>query len=195
MPTVVSYKELNKNNINHIIDILNSGGIIIYPTETVWAIGCSSTNRKSVEKIYHIKKRVTSSPLISLLENYSEINKYANSKNFDFSKIIKDELNPPTVIYPDCKSEMLHLSNSKKEIAFRITPLTYLKKIISRINSPLASTSANISGEPPPVNFESISQSILNSVDLILNFEVNLSGKPSSVIKINQNGEIQFIRK
>ncbi len=195
MSTAISYKELNKNNFNNIIDVLNSGGIIIYPTETVWAIGCSSVNKKSVEKIYEIKKRKASSPLISLLENYNEINKYANSKNFDFSKIISDKNNPPTFIYPNCKSKMLHLSNSKKEIAFRITPLTYLKKIISCINSPLVSTSANISGETPPVDFESISHSILNSVDLILNFEVNLSGKPSSVIKINQKGEIQFIRK
>ena len=195
MPTVVSYKELNKNNINPIIDVLNSGGIILYPTETVWAIGCNSLNKKSVDKIYEIKKRTTSSPLISLLGNYKEINKYADSQNFDFNKIIKDELNPPTVIYPNCKNEILHLSNSKKEIAFRVTPLAYLKKIISCINSPLTSTSANISGESSPVVFERISNSILNSVDLILNFDVDLSGKPSSIIKINRKGEIQYIRK
>ena len=195
MPTVNSYKELNKNNFNHIISVLNSGGIIIYPTETVWAIGCSSLNKKSVEKIYEIKKRKISSPLISLLENYNEVNKYAESQNFDFNEIIKSEEYPPTIIYPNCKKKILYLSNSKKEVAFRVTPLSYLKKIIRHINSPLASTSANVSGEPFPIIFESISNSILNSVDLILNFDVDLTGKPSSIIKINPKGEIQYIRK
>tara|TARA_B100001287_G_scaffold134330_1_gene113094 strand:- start:7761 stop:8348 length:588 start_codon:yes stop_codon:yes gene_type:complete len=195
MPTKALYKNLNKNNLNYIIDVLSSGGIIIYPTETVWAIGCNSLNKKSIEKIYKIKRRRDSLPIISLLDNYNEIKKYANSQNIDFDNIIKNKDYPPTIIYPDCKNELLHLSNSKKEIAFRITPLQYLKKIICHIRSPLASTSANISGEPSPISFQSISSSILNSADLILNFDINLSGKPSSIMKINQQGEIQYIRK
>ena len=195
MPTANSYNKFNERTLHKIKDVLNYEGLIIYPTETLWAIGCNSIFPNAVQKIYDIKERDSSLPIISLISSYQEVSKYAQNIDFNLSKVIKEETSPPTIIYPDCKKELCHLANKKNEIAFRVTPLTYLKEIIDAIGNPLTSTSANISGQPAPTNFESINDSILNSVDLILNFEINLSGKPSTIIKINQQGEIQYIRK
>ena len=189
-----SFNNLNENNINHINQILNSGGIIIYPTETVWALGCNALLPKAVEKIYEIKKREASSPLISLLSEYNEVKRYTSK--IEFNNSLEEFIeNPPTIIYQNCSQELKHLSNSKNEIALRVTPISYLKKIIKNIDSPIVSTSANISGEPTPKNFRSINELILKSVDLILNFEIKSSGKPSTIIKFNPKGEIQYIRK
>jgi len=196
MPTATYYSKINQKNLNHIKVILNSGGIVIYPTETVWAIGCKSTLKKSVEKIYSIKNRKTSSPIISLLADYKQVDTYADSiSNLKEFKIINSSDNPPTIIYPNCKKEIAHISNEKNEVAFRITPIEDLKEIINIIDSPLASTSANISGEPTTTNLESIDKSILNNVDLILNFKLKFSGIPSKIIKFNKKGEIQYLRK
>jgi L-threonylcarbamoyladenylate synthase len=195
MPTAISYNKLDEINISNIKDVLNSGGIIIYPTETLWALGCSSIFPKSVQKIYEIKKRESTKPILSLLATHEEVSKYAKNINFNISELLKNENTPPTLIYPDCKKELSHLANKENEIAFRVSPLSYIKDIINAIGNPLTSTSANISGQSAPTNFKSISQSILNSVDLILNFEIKLSGKPSTILKITQQGEIQYIRK
>lgn len=195
MPTPLFYRSLEDENLNEIKEILNSGGIIIYPTETLWAIGCKASLQTSVKKIYEIKKRPNLSPIISLISSYNDISKYTNEIKFDPKSYSTDLLNPPTIIYPNCKDELLHLSNTENEIAFRVTPIDFLKKIINSIKAPLCSTSANISGQLPPKKFKSINNTILNSVDLILNFEVKLSGKPSTVLKINKLGEVQYIRK
>ena len=195
MPIPLCYKSLNDKNLTKIKEVLNSGGIIIYPTETLWAIGCKASLEKSVNKIYNIKKRSDSSPIISLISSYDQIPKYVNKIKFDPKSYSKEFSNPPTIIYPNCKNKLSHLSNINNEIAFRVTPIDFLKSIIDKIGSPLCSTSANISGQLPTKKFESINNTILNSVDLILNFEFNLSGKPSTIIKIDPLGEVQYIRK
>ena len=195
MPIPLYYKSLNDKNLNKIKEVLNSGGIMIYPTETLWAIGCNAGLESSVKKIYNIKKRSDSSPIISLISSYNELTKYINEIKFDPKSYSKDFSNPPTIIYPNCKKELSHLSNLNNEIAFRVTPIDFLKKIIDKIGSPLCSTSANISGQLPTKKFKSINNTILNSVDLILNFKLNLTGKPSTIIKIDSIGEVQYIRK
>jgi L-threonylcarbamoyladenylate synthase len=129
-----------------------------------------------------------------LLSEYEDVKKYTNEFLFDNSSHkLFDK--PPTIIYPNCCNELKHLSNSNNEIAFRVTPINFLKKIINEIDFPLISTSANISGDAAPKNFKTINDSILQSVDLILNFETKSSGKPSTIIKFNLKGEIQYIRK
>ena len=193
MPTKVYSEKLLSNEINNLINDLNNGGIIIYPTETIWAIGCKSTLKESVEKIYSIKKRSKTSPFINIIDSYLNISNYVN--NFDLETIkIVNKINSPTIIYPNCKKEFNYLSNANNEIAFRVSPSKLLIKILNSLNAPLISTSANISGENFPTSFNNISSSILNAVDVILNFEMKSSGKPSSIIKI-KNGEIEYIRK
>lgn len=194
MPTKVYSKKLLSKELNTLIDDLNNGGIIIYPTETIWAIGCKSTLKKSVERIYSIKNRSETSPFINIIDSYLNISKYVHNIDSEIIRIAREIDNPPTVIYPNCKKEFNYLSNAKNEIAFRVTPNKQIIEIINELNAPLISTSANISGDDFPTDFNNISSSILNAVDVILKFEIESSGKPSSIIKI-KNGEIEYLRK
>ena len=186
MSTTAYYKKLDKTEFNSVINILNKGGIIIYPTETIWAIGCKSTIKKSVLKVYELKKRSHNMPFINLLDHSNNLSKYINHINFKVIDIGQEPNSPPTIIYPNCKKEYSFLSNDLNEISFRVTPVPELKKIIKSINSPLISSSAK--------TIDNISSSILNAVDVIINFDVKSSGKPSSVIKINKD-QIEYLRK
>lgn len=194
MSTKVYSEKLLFKELNHLINELNNGSIFVYPTETVWAIGCKSTIEKSVEKIYKIKKRPKTSPFINIIDNYINISKYVNKIDLQTIKIASKINNSPTVIYPNCKEKFNYLSNSQNEIAFRVSPENQINKIIKELNAPIISTSANISGEDFPTSMNNISPLILNAVDVILNFEIESSGKPSSIMKI-KNGEIEYLRK
>tara|TARA_Y100000992_G_C20889638_1_gene315753 strand:- start:137 stop:541 length:405 start_codon:yes stop_codon:yes gene_type:complete len=133
-------------------------------------------------------------PLINLIDSIKNIPKYVENLNIKDFELIKKNHYYPTVIYPNCKSKYRFLANDLNEISFRISPVNELKEIISKLDSPIISSSANISGESFPESLDNISKSIINSVDLILNFEVKSSGIPSEVIKIN-NGKIEYLRK
>ena len=194
MSTKVWSKNFNTSNINSAVEVLNKGGIILYPTETIWALGCKSIIKKSVKRVYEIKNRPYNMPFINLIDQVGKISNYIEDLDFKDLDLIKNYDFPPTIIYPNCKSKYSFLANELNEISFRVTPLNELKKIINKLNSPIISSSANISGNEFPKSLDNISQSILNSVDLILNFEVKSSGKPSEVIKINK-GKIEYLRK
>jgi len=196
MPTKPYYSIINNSNIKQIANLLQNDGVIIYPTETVWAIGCNAMSKKAIDKIYSIKKRTQKKPLISLISTYSNINEYVDIKQDNTEAIgVPDPNYPPTIIYSNCKDSLKHLANPSNEIALRVTPIKELKKIIDEINAPLISTSANLSRQKNPIEFKNIHESILNSVDLILNFDTNLSGVPSKILKINIKGEIEYIRR
>ncbi len=176
------------------IDVLNNGGIILYPTETIWAIGCKSILENSVQRVYDIKKRPYNMPLINLIDDMNNIPNYVENLNFKDFDILKKYDSPPTIIYPNCKTKYRFLANELNEISFRVTPIKELKEIIIKLDSPIISSSANISGEEFPESLDNISKSIINSVDLILNFDVESSKIPSEVIKI-KNGKIEYLRK
>ena len=194
MYTKVWSNNHNSSKIDSAINVLNNGGIILYPTETIWAIGCKSILKNSVKIVYDIKKRPYNMPLINLIDSIKNIPKYVENLNIKDFELIKKNHYYPTVIYPNCKSKYRFLANDLNEISFRISPVNELKEIISKLDSPIISSSANISGESFPESLDNISKSIINSVDLILNFEVKSSGIPSEVIKIN-NGKIEYLRK
>ena len=194
MSTKVWSNNYNSSKIDSALEILNNGGIILYPTETIWAIGCKSILKNSVKRVYEIKKRPYHMPLINLIDEIKKIPKYVENLNIKEFNFINKNDSPSTVIYPNCKSKYSFLANDMNEISFRVTPIKELKEIINKLDSPIISSSANISGENFPKTLENISKSILNSVDLILNFEVKSSGIPSELIKINK-GKIEYLRK
>ena len=194
MSTKVWSNNYSSSRIDSALDVLNDGGIILYPTETIWAIGCKSILKNSVKRVYDIKKRPYIMPLINLIDDINNISNYVENLNIkDFDLINKND-SPPTVIYPNCKSKYRFLANDLNEISFRVTPINELKEIINQLDSPIISSSANISGEKFPESLDNISKSIINSVDLILNFELESSGIPSEIIKIN-SGKIEYLRK
>ena len=194
MSTKVWSNNYNSSRIDSALDVLNGGGIILYPTETIWAIGCKSILKNSVKRVYDIKKRPYIMPLINLIDDINNISNYVEDLNSEDFDLINKNDSPPTVIYPNCKSKYRFLANDLNEISFRVTPINELKEIINQLDSPIISSSANISGEKFPESLDNISKSIINSVDLILNFEVESSGIPSEVIKINK-GKIEYLRK
>ncbi len=194
MSTKVWSNNYSSSKFDSVTDVLNHGGIILYPTETIWAIGCKSTLKNSVHKAYDIKKRPYNMPLINLIDDINNITKYIENFNIKDLDLIKKNDSPPTVIYPNCKTKYRFLANELNEISFRVTPIRELKEIINKLDSPIISSSANISGEEFPESLDKISKSIINSVDLILNFELESSGIPSEIIKIN-SGKIEYLRK
>ena len=187
------YTELNQSNFEKILSVIRNGGIFIYPTETVWALGCIALNKSSVNKIYQLKKREKSKPLICLIDDFKRISKYAVLPESKIATKLKLH-NHPTVIYQKAKPNLKHVASENNEIAIRITPINELKKIIKMLNAPIISTSANISGQPFPVNFNDIDKNISSAVDLILNFEVESTGIPSTIIRIDETGELQYLR-
>ena len=187
------YTELNQSNFEKILSVIRNGGIFIYPTETVWALGCIALNKSSVDKIYQLKKREKSKPLICLIDDFKRISKYAVLPESKIASKLKLH-NHPTVIYQKAKQNLKHVANENNEIAIRITPINELKKIIKMLNAPIISTSANISGQPFPVNFNDIDKNISSAVDLMLNFEVESTGIPSTIIRIDETGELQYLR-
>lgn len=187
------YTELNQSNFEKILSVIRNGGIFIYPTETVWALGCIALNKSSVDKIYQLKKREKSKPLICLIDDFKRISKYAVLPESKIATKLKLH-NHPTVIYQKAKPNLKHVASENNEIAIRITPINELKKIIKMLNAPIISTSANISGQPFPVNFNDIDKNISSAVDLMLNFEVESTGIPSTIIRIDETGELQYLR-
>ena len=176
--------------IKNALEILKSGGTILYPTDTIWGIGCDATNTEAVEKIYKIKKRIESKALISLVANASQLKQLC-------SKIPKECLNkkPTTIIYNHVNGLANNLVAINGSAGIRIAQDKFCKELIKAFGKPIVSTSANISGEHSPINFSEISQEIKNNVDYIVNLRHNEDMQtPSAILHINSDGIIKKIR-
>jgi L-threonylcarbamoyladenylate synthase len=179
------------------LDVLNKGGLILYPTDTVWGIGCDATNEKAVAKIYHLKKREESKSMIILVGEENDILKYCDDISPLIFDYIKGISNPLTVIYKKAKNLATNIINQDGSIAIRIVKDDFCKKLIQQFGKPIVSTSSNISGYPPPALFCDIDIEIKDRVDYIVQHRQDdqTAAKPSSIISINNDGTIQVIRK
>ncbi len=146
------------------IEVLQKGGIILYPTDTIWGIGCDATNATAIEKVYRIKKRSESKSLIILVESIDQIYKYVDEMPQAALRLIKDTKKPLTIIYDNAKNLPLSLIAVDGSVAIRIVQEEFCKELILQFKKPLVSTSANISGEPSPASFKDISGEIKNEV-------------------------------
>ena len=185
-----------ENDIQQCIKTLHAGGIILYPTDTIWGIGCDATNQQAVNKIFVIKKRAESKSMIILLADKMDIFKYVDNPAPKILEYISTTLNPVTAIYQNGKNLAESLINEDGTVAIRIVNDAFCKALIKIFCKPIVSTSANISGTSPPQNFNEVSIEIKNGVDYIVqhrqdDFKV---GKPSAIIKISKEGKIIFIR-
>jgi len=172
------------NEIYNALKVLKKGGVILYPTDTVWGIGCDATNSKAIKKIYEIKKRKESKALISLVANEDQLKNYTDYK-------IKLELHkkPTTIIYPYVKNLAKDLLAEDKSAAIRVVKDLFCKKLILNFSKAIVSTSANLSGEKHPEKFLDINQTILKSVDYIVNLrKTEIMTTPSDIFKIMKNG-------
>tara|TARA_B110000003_G_C16571194_1_gene504340 strand:+ start:485 stop:1027 length:543 start_codon:yes stop_codon:yes gene_type:complete len=179
-----------KTELYKALNILKSGGIILYPTDTIWGIGCDATNSKVVEKIYKIKKREESKALISLVSDAKLLEKYTNFQ-------IKETNNKQatTIIYPNTIGLASNLLGENHSAAIRIVKDDFCKELIQQFGKAIVSTSANISGTKFPEKFLEISDEIKKNVDYIVNLRQNeIMSKPSALLMINKNGKIKRIR-
>ena len=186
-------EEVNKAN-----DIMRSGGIILYPTDTIWGIGCDATNDEAVKKIFKLKKRQDSKSMIVLLDNSGKLESYVQNVPETAWTFIEFSERPTTIIYDNARNLADSAIAEDGSIAIRITKDEFCKKLIGKLRKPIISTSANISDEKSPTNFNEISKAILNGVDYIVNLrqdEKNSEARPSTIIRLSSNGQIKFIRK
>lgn len=179
------------------LEVLRAGGVILYPTDTIWGIGCDATNSSAVKRIYEIKQREDAKGMLILLENPNLLNSYISEVPEIAWDLIEVTDNPLTIIYPGAKNLANNLLANDRSIGIRITNEPFTQQLIQRFRKPVVSTSANISGQKSPQNFGEISEEIRRSVDYIVNYrQDDLSrSNPSGIIKLGVGGQIEIIRK
>jgi L-threonylcarbamoyladenylate synthase len=184
-------------HIKKTVDILKTGGIILYPTDTIWGIGCDATDVKAVERINQIKQRNNQKSMLVLLDNAGKIPSYIDQMPDIAWDLIDLAEKPLTIIYPKAKNLAQNLIASDGSIGIRITKEPFTQKLIERFKKPIVSTSANISGEKTPVNFSEINPQIIDRVDYVVKWRQNdyTQTSPSGIIKLGINGEIEVVRK
>jgi L-threonylcarbamoyladenylate synthase len=184
------------NDIEQCIEVLNKGGLILYPTDTVWGIGCDATNEQAVAKIYVLKKRIASKSMIVLIAEEKELIKYVEQPNLQIFDYIKGVSKPTTVIYEGAIGVAKNLVNEDGTLAIRIVKDEFCQKLIQLFGRPIVSTSANLSSYPSPAIFADIDTEIKNGVDYIVQHrqdDFNLAA-PSAIIRWNSNGIPTVIR-
>ncbi len=185
-----------ENDIKNCVRILEEGGTILYPTDTIWGLGCDATNEAAVEKLFLLKRRPPEKSMIILLAEAKDVLQYVAAPPPDIIAILESFENPMTVIYDnalDLAENVLHTDGS---VAIRVTNDPFCKALVKRFRKPVVSTSANISGEPAPVIFRDIAPVVTDGVDYIVRFrqDDNTPRQPSGIIRINDEGAITKIR-
>lgn len=196
-----------KEDIEAALRVLRAGGIIVYPTDTVWGLGCDATNAEAVQRLYALKRREDSKSMLVLLDSTAKLNYYVTdvpetawalleaSDLSDESDI--SDTKPLTIIYPKARNLAANLLAEDGSIGIRITNEPFSKALCERLRHPIVSTSANISGEPTARFFNEISPQILAQADYVCRFrrDDDCPHEPSSIIKINEDGTFVIIRK
>ena len=178
------------------LEVLQKGGVILYPTDTVWGIGCDATNEAAVARIFNLKKRVDTKAMIVLVEEERSILNYVNQSDLPIFDYIKGIHKPTTVIYENAIGLASNLIAADKSIAIRVVKDLFCKQLIHAFGKPIVSTSANISGYPTPLCFGDISLDIIEGVDYTVKHrqeEATLQ-QPSSIIRWDRDGNLIIIR-
>ncbi len=182
--------------IKETVKNLKSGKTILYPTDTVWGLGCDATNPRAVEKIYKIKRRVESKSMIVLLDNADKLEHYINKVPEITWDLLESIDTPLTIVYPEAKNLARNVVARDNTIAIRITNDEFCKTLIREFGKPIVSSSANLSGEPAPIIFSQVSNVVRKEVDYIvkLHHQRISKTKPSTIIKIQSDGHFKVIR-
>ena len=192
-----------KDDLQEALRVLRDGGIILYPTDTVWGIGCDATNPEAVAKIYALKQREDSKSMLVLLDSPAKLNYYVKDipetawQLLEASDNAEDEDQKPlTIIYPGARNLAPNLIAEDGSIGIRITNEPFSKALCAQLKHPIVSTSANISGEPTPKAYREITEPILDNVTYCCRFrrDDETPCEPSSIIKVNTDGTFKVIR-
>lgn len=188
---------IDREDINQALEILKNGGLILYPTDTIWGIGCDATNAEAVEKVFALKGRDKYKTMLVLLHNDNQLASYVREIPEVAYELIEATDRPLTIIYSDAKNLAPNAIAEDGSIGIRVVNHPFCQQLLQRFRKPIISTSANISGQPTATNFDEISEEIKNGVDYIVKFDQQnpAKGKPSIIMKLDPSGKFDFIRK
>ena len=186
-----------KEDIKNAVEVMRKGGVILYPTDTVWGIGCDATNEEAVAKVYKIKQRDDSKALICLVDSDARLQRYVRNVPNVAWDIFDLTTKPTTIILDGAVNLAPNLIAEDGSIAMRITQEEFSKELCYRFQKAIVSTSANISGQPAAQNFQDIAPELLEAVDYVCysRRQEKKPHTPSSIIKLTENGEVTVIRK
>lgn len=186
-----------KEDIKKACEVMQEGGVILYPTDTIWGIGCDATNPEAVKRVYDIKKRTDSKAMLVLVDSTVKVDFYVADVPAVAWDLIDFTTKPLTIIYDNARNLADNLLAEDGSVGIRVTSEEFSKQLCFRFRKAIVSTSANISGQPSPANFSEISEDIKQAVDYIVGYRQDETGhpKPSSIIKLGKGGEVKIIRE
>lgn len=196
-------REQNKPNaalaaaVDEAVKVLRAGGLILYPTDTVWGIGCDATNEEAVQRIYALKQSENKHAMLVLCPSADEIVRYVNRAPGIAFEVMEMATSPLTLILPGAVGVAKNLIPDEGTLGVRVPDHTFCQLLLRKLGRPLVSTSANISGEKTPRTLSEITPEIVAGVDYVVNprFEGRPTGKSSSIIAFGENGEVRVIRE
>ena len=185
-----------REDIEKSLEVLNRGGVILYPTDTIWGIGCDATNQAAVERIYTIKRRNDSQAMLALVDGFDMLAAYVDEIPDIARQLIEEATRPLSIIYHGAKNMAKNLIAGDGSIGVRIVQDPFCEELIKAFGKPVVSTSANISGEPAPAIFIEISDEIKTAVDFIVNWRQGdrQPATASSIIKMNVDRSYKVLR-
>lgn len=183
--------------IKKALEVLRAGGTILYPTDTIWGLGCDATNSEAVEKIYKIKQREDNKKMLVLLDNVAVIERYVHQVPEIAYDLVDLASKPLTIIYSGAKNIAKNLLGENDSIGIRVTKEEFSSRLIGQFKKPIVSTSANIHGEPFPAHFSEIAQEVIDAVDYVVKWRQDevADSVPSSIIQLGTRGEVKVIRE
>lgn len=184
------------DDIKKACEVMQAGGLILYPTDTIWGIGCDATNEEAVRRVYELKRRADNKAMLVLIDSTAKLEAYVQDVPEIAWDLIEVADKPLTIIYSQGKNLAPNLLGEDGSVGIRITKERFSHDLCERFRRPLVSTSANVSGEPSPANFSEISEVIKNGVDYIVNYRQDDTSKasPSNIIMLGQGGLVKVIR-
>ncbi len=184
-------------DLHQALQVLKDGGVIVYPTDTIWGIGCDATNPAAVASVYDIKQREDSKSMLVLVHSESMLSSYIDQVPEIAWELLDAAANPMTVIYPGAKNLAKNLVAGDGSMGIRVTGDDFCSELIRRFRKPIVSTSANLSGHPSPALFDEIDAEILEKADYVVKWRQDdlHRASPSSVIRLGTGGQIEILRK
>jgi L-threonylcarbamoyladenylate synthase len=186
-----------EQDLKECLNVLREGGIILYPTDTIWGLGCDATNDNAVKKIFDIKAREGNKSLLILVNGFGMLERYVGEVPATASELATVSESPLTIIYPRGKNLAAGVCAEDGSVGIRICNEEFCNELISRFRKPLVSTSANFSGMPSPGNFSEIDNDLIPKADYVVNYRKNdrTKAKASPVIRVEADGTFKIIRK
>jgi len=195
LPNTTSY--FLKDQLNQMLEVLMDSGLILYPTDTIWGIGCDACNPVAIERIYNLKRRDRSKPFVLLVDSIDMLKKYVAQVHPRIETLLSYHSRPLTVIYEEGINLPINAMSATKSVAIRIVQDGFCKELLKALDRPLIATSANISEQPFPGNFGEISSEVIQGVDYIVHHrrEEKTLNSPSVIVKYDKKGDLVFLRE